>query len=157
MAQPHNADYVAFLESKAQAFHLPAVLHARCHNVDAGRIDAAVAQDVRQLGDILLHPVERTGKQLAQVVRKDLAGLHARLFAERLHLCPDIASIVRLSTSGDENHAGADAAFGTIKAQTLSKQIGVVLVFIIMRWIRSDEAAFGLCTRNKKCQPPILL
>ena len=35
--------------------------------------------------------------------------------------------------------------------------LGVVLVFIIMRWIRPDEAAFGLCTRNKKCQPPILL
>ena len=49
------------------------------------------------------------------------------------------------------------AYIGTIKAQTLSNQIGVVLVFIIMRWIRSDEAAFGLCTRNKKCQPPILL
>ena len=53
--------------------------------------------------------------------------------------------------------SGRNAAFGTIKAQTLSNQIGVVLVFIIMRWIRSDEAAFGLCTRNKKCQPPILL
>lgn len=48
-------------------------------------------------------------------------------------------------------------AFGTIKAQTLSNQIGLVLVFIIMRWKRSDEGAFGLCTRNKKCQPPILL
>ena len=32
--------------------------------------------------------------------------------------------------------------FGTIKAQTLSNQIGVVLVFIIMRWIRPDEVAF---------------
>ena len=33
-------------------------------------------------------------------------------------------------------------SFGTIKAQTLSNQIGVVLVFIIMRWIRPDEVAF---------------
>ena len=32
--------------------------------------------------------------------------------------------------------------FGTIKAQTLSNQIGLVLVFIIMRWKRPDEVAF---------------
>lgn len=38
--------------------------------------------------------------------------------------------------------AVCEAAFGTIKAQTLSNQIGVVLVFIIMRWIRPGEVAF---------------
>lgn len=99
------------------------MLHAHRHDVDAGRIDAAVAQNVRQLRDILLHSVERTGKQLAQVVRKDLAGLHPRLFAERLHLRPDIASIEQLSAPGDENRAGADAAFlcvGQKKAAQLS-------------------------------------
>ena len=36
----------------------------------------------------------------------------------------------------------SQGVFGTIKAQTLSNQIGVVLVFIIMRWIRPDEVAF---------------
>ena len=34
------------------------------------------------------------------------------------------------------------ARFGTIKAQTLSNQVELVLVFIIMRWRRSDERIF---------------
>ena len=34
--------------------------------------------------------------------------------------------------------------FGIIKAQALSNQIELVLVFIIMRWSRSDERLFGI-------------
>ena len=36
--------------------------------------------------------------------------------------------------------------FGTIKAQALSKQVELVLVFIIMRWRRSDERFWGFYT-----------
>ena len=45
---------------------------------------------------------------------------------------------------------GCAWAFGTIKAQTLSNQIGVVLVFIIMRWIRPDEVAFRVMHPENK-------
>ena len=34
--------------------------------------------------------------------------------------------------------------FGTIKAQALSNRIELVLVFIIMRWRRSDERFWGI-------------
>ena len=40
--------------------------------------------------------------------------------------------------------------FGTIKAQTLSNQVELVLVFIIMRWSRSDGAPFGILHPNRK-------
>ena len=36
--------------------------------------------------------------------------------------------------------------FGTIKAQALSNRIELVLVFIIMRWRRSDERFWGFYT-----------
>ena len=51
------------------------VLH-NTHNVDPGGVDAAVAQNVRQLGNVLFNAVKRPGEQLAQIVGKDLAGLH---------------------------------------------------------------------------------
>ena len=43
--------------------------------------------------------------------------------------------------------------FGTIKAQTLSNQIGVVLVFIIMRWIRPDEVVLFIAISFNLHQP----
>ena len=47
--------------------------------------------------------------------------------------------------------------FGTIKAQTLSNQVELVLVFIIIRWSRFDGSPLGILRPNKKCQPSILL
>lgn len=52
------------------------MLDASTHNVDPGGVDAAVAQNVRQLGNVLFNAVKRPGEQLAQIVGKDLAGLH---------------------------------------------------------------------------------
>ena len=42
------------------------------HNIDPGCINAAVTQDIRQLCNILLNAVESTGKELPQIVGKDL-------------------------------------------------------------------------------------
>lgn len=39
---------------------------------------------------------------------------------------------------------------GTIKAQDLSNQVDLVLVFIIMRWEGSDEAYLGLLRPKQK-------
>ena len=51
----------------------------------------------------------------------------------------------------------AKVSFGTIKAQTLSNQVELVLVFIIIRWSRFDGSPLGILRPNKKCQPSILL
>ena len=42
------------------------------------------------------------------------------------------------------------ARFGTIKAQTLSNQVELVLVFIIIRWSRFDGSPLGILHPNKK-------
>lgn len=64
------------LYHQSQPFDFPAMLDASTHNVDPGGVDAAVAQNVRQLGNVLFNAVKRPGEQLAQIVGKDLAGLH---------------------------------------------------------------------------------
>lgn len=62
------------LYHQSQPFDFPAMLDASTHNVDPGGVDAAVAQDICQFGDDLLNAVKSSGKQLAQIVWKYLAG-----------------------------------------------------------------------------------
>ena len=99
------------LNDKSQTFYFSPVFRAGCHNIDSGGVDAAVAQNIRQLGNVLFNTIKGSGKQLAKIMRKHLACLYMCLFAERLHLCPNTASIQRLSIPGCKNHAGMDAFF----------------------------------------------
>ena len=100
-----------YLYDVPQSFYFPAVLHTGGHDIDSGGVDAAVAQNVSQPGNVFFKTIEGTSKQLAQIVWKHLAGLDPGLFAQSLHLRPNIASIQRLSASGDKNRAGTDAVF----------------------------------------------
>ena len=106
---PHNENYVVslFLYNQSQPLNFSPVLGSGGHDVDAGGVDAAVAQNVGQLGDVLFNAVEGAGEQLAEIVGKDLAGLHVGLLAQGFHLCPDIAPIQRPAASGDENRPTA--------------------------------------------------
>ena len=70
-----------FLHHKPQLLDFAAVLRARGHDVNAGGVDAAVTQDVGQLGYVLLDPIERAGEQLPQIVREHLARRYIGLFA----------------------------------------------------------------------------
>ena len=60
-------------------------------------IQAAVAEDVCKLGQILCHRVEGPRKQVAQVVRKNLPRVDLCSLTKRLHLPPDVAAAKRLS------------------------------------------------------------
>lgn len=100
--------WCSFLHHKPQPIQLPAVFRAGGHDIDPGGFDAAVAQNVRQLGDVLFHAVEGAGKELTQIVGEYLAGIHPGGFAERLHLLPDVAPVQGISPSGAEEDAGVD-------------------------------------------------
>ena len=78
---PHNAYYVVFYclskapnEGKTHPFDLPSVLTSRCHNIDTGGLNATVSEDICQLCNILFNAVKGTGKELAEIMRKDLDG-----------------------------------------------------------------------------------
>ena len=66
-------------------------------------VDTAVTENVRELCDVLLQPVKGAGEQVAQIVRKHLVGVDVRVFAERLHLPPDIRSADRSTAAGDKD------------------------------------------------------
>ena len=71
------------------------MLQTRGDNVDTGGVDAAVPQDICQLSQILVDGVKGTGKQLAQIVWKNLGLCHLRNRTELLHSSPDGASVQR--------------------------------------------------------------
>ena len=65
--------------------------------VNAGGFNAGMAQDVRQLCNVLVDPVINRGKQMPEIMGKYLGGLHIGFLTEPLHLSPDLASYVRYS------------------------------------------------------------
>ena len=75
-----------------QPLQLPGVLRPGGDQVDPGGLDAGMAQHVRQLRHILMHPVEGPGEQVAQVVGEDFRRRDACLSAQALHLRPDLAA-----------------------------------------------------------------
>lgn len=59
--KPHNLDYVVFLYDQAKALDFSAVFGAGCHDIDAGGVDAAVAQNIRQLRNVFFNAVKCPG------------------------------------------------------------------------------------------------
>ena len=54
------------------------------HDIDSCRLYAGMPQDIGQLGQIFLYLVEGPGKQVPQVMGKDLLPCHIGPFAQGL-------------------------------------------------------------------------
>lgn len=85
-----------------------AVFGAGGHEIDAGGVDAAVPQQVGQLGDVLVQAVEGAGEELPQIVRKDFSGPDGGPGAELLHLPPDGAAVQGRTLAAAEQDARAN-------------------------------------------------
>ena len=77
-------------------------------DVDAGGVDAGMAQNVGQAHDVMLHAVENPGKQVPQVVGEDFFLGNPSRGAKALHHGPDPAPIQGLAGFSDKNGAGLD-------------------------------------------------
>ncbi len=81
MDEQHNADYVlaagtgVFLYHQPHILHPPAMFLAGRYDIYSCGVDAAVAKDVGELGDIFLDAVKRTGKKVSEVMRKYFAWI----------------------------------------------------------------------------------
>lgn len=106
----HNTVYVfsrrfgrLFSYNQPHMLHSSAVLVAGGNDIDSGCVDTAVAENVGKLRDILFNAVKSAGKQMAQVVRKDLVRIDSRLLAKPFHLPPDVCAAQRSARSCNEN------------------------------------------------------
>ena len=124
MCLQHNANYVLsgsaalfYLHYQPHVFHFSAVLRAGGDDIDARGIDAAVAEDIRKLCDVLFQPVKRPREQVAEIMRKDLFRVDVRRFAKGFHLPPDIRAADGLSRPRDKDRACCDVPFFGIAQQ----------------------------------------
>lgn len=88
-------------------------------DVDPCRIDAAVAENIGELGDILFNTVKHTGEKMAKIVRKYLFGIYLCLNAEVFHFPPDVRAAYRLARAGNKNRARRYLLLGYIPKQFL--------------------------------------
>ena len=81
---------------------------AGLQGVDAGGVDAAVAQDIGKAGQVLLHLIEGPGEEVPEVVGKDLPRRHPGLPAETFHLPPEVGPVQWPAVLGDKQGPGTD-------------------------------------------------
>ena len=73
-------------------FQTADVLSAGFHDINAGGVDTAVAEQVRQFGNVMLKTVKGARKQVPEVVWINLAGRNTGPVAELFHLAPDLSA-----------------------------------------------------------------
>lgn len=86
-------------------------------------INAAVTENVGQLGDVFFNAVKYTGEQVAQVMGKHLLRVDVRFLTQGFHLPPDIRPIDGGTRSGHKNHAAFDSLLRCIAEQFLSQRL----------------------------------
>ena len=68
----------SFLNHKPQPLNFPAVFKISGHDINPCGIDAAMAENISQFGDVFLNAVKGAGKKFAQVVGEYLLCMNAR-------------------------------------------------------------------------------
>ena len=109
---PHNSNYVVFLflYHETQPLNLSAMFCSCGHNIDSRGIDTAVAQDIRQLGDVLFNAVKGSCKEFPEIMWEYFGRVHTCCSTQPLHLCPDIAAIHGLPILCNKDRTALDSA-----------------------------------------------
>lgn len=105
-----------------QLLKLAAMLGPARARINARRVDAAVAEDRRQMLDVLLRLIKAPREQVPQVVREYLPFVNAGRAAQRFHHRPDIAAVQRPPRARHEYAAPPDAALFTVTPQTRAQR-----------------------------------
>ena len=100
--------WAVFSYYQPHVFKSLAVLCAGGNDVNAGGVDAAVTEDVGELGDVLFNAVKCAGKQMTEIMRKYFAGVDICVPAKLFHFAPDIRAADELTRFGDKDRAGID-------------------------------------------------
>ena len=110
-------------DHKPQPPDLPGVDGSALGGVNAGGLDAAVAQDVCQAGEVLFQAVIRPGEQVPEIVGEYLAGSHPGALTQGLHVPPDIGPVQRPAVLGHKHRSGGDFLFLEIGFQQAAQLV----------------------------------
>ncbi len=109
---------------QTQLLNLHAMNFSGFHGVNPGGVDAGMTQNVSKSYNILLCRIEGSGKQVSQVMGKDLFFCYMCPFAQGFHQLPYIAPIKRLSGSADKDSSVSNPLFLGVAQKHLAKVIG---------------------------------
>ena len=99
--------------------HSTAVLRAGGNNIDPRCVNAAVSENIGELGNVLFQRVKHACKEMPQVVRKHLLRIYACRAAQRFHLPPDIDPTDWPSRARDKDPSAFDPLLRRIAEQFL--------------------------------------
>ena len=91
------------LDHKPHRFHQLSVFTAGGNDINACCLNGRVPENVGKFGNILLDAIEHPRKQMPQIMRKHLFGIHLCFKAEVFHFPPDIRSTHRFARACDED------------------------------------------------------
>ena len=74
--------------------------------VNARRLNARMAQNIRELDDVLVRAIKRRRKQVTQIMREDLPCIHTRAGSQLFHFRPNLISRHGLAAFGAKDRAG---------------------------------------------------
>ena len=94
-----------------------------CDKVDARRFDARMAQNIRELDDVLVCAIKRRREQMAQVVREDFPCIHTRAGSQLFHFRPNLISRHGLAAFGAKDRAGGGFLLRS-KLEQLAAELG---------------------------------
>ena len=75
------------------------------NNINAGSVDIAMTENICELGNILFNAVKGAGKQVAQIVWKNLLWIYPRLLTKIFHFPPNVCAAHRSTAAGNEYHS----------------------------------------------------
>lgn len=77
-------------------------------DIDSGRIDIRMTENISQLGNVFLSLIEHRSEQMPEVMRKYLRCQHSCCLCKLLQTPPDVAPVQRLTAFGDKNRSFED-------------------------------------------------
>ena len=102
---------------------MPLLLRPADHQVNAGGVDAGMAQHIRKAHDVLANAIKGRGEQMPQIVREHFARLHPRRPAQPLELKPHLPPSDRPSAFGEKDLTGGGFLLSGVLHQ-LAAQLG---------------------------------
>ena len=100
-------------------FHAFAVFVSSCDDVDACGVDAAVAEDVGELGDVFFEAVKGAGEEVSEVVWGYFVRVDIGFFAKVFHFAPDVGAANGFPISCDEYLSCRDVLLCCVAEQFL--------------------------------------
>lgn len=113
-----------YLQNEAELSELPPFFFAAPHGVNAGGVDAAVSENVREAHDVLELSVVRPGEQVAQVVGKDFLCQHLRRLRQLFEHLPDVRPVERPARPRDEHAAADDPVLLAVGGELAAQCVG---------------------------------